>query len=197
MSSLSLSHLGGITFTFSSRWAQRLPGLSDGPHDWVYTDTQVMRRSRQRVFLRERERAREGSRREWVSPHLFLLRNLTGGCWPSTISVQSTRRQFSRFPIQRSLSYTNQLFQGFKTKKELTALFSSYEVRRLGKSWNLIKNVGNSSCQVWGSWLDNNKYKYKYKYKVQVQIQIQIPAARSEEDGGTDQRPSWLPEQNS
>ena len=102
VSSLSLSHLGGITFTFtfSSRWAQRLPGLSDGPHDWVYTDTQVMRRSRQRVFLRERERAREGSRREWVSPHHFLLRNLTGGCWPSTISVQSTRRQFSRFPMQ-------------------------------------------------------------------------------------------------
>ena len=102
VSSLSLSHLGGITFTFtfSSRWAQRLPGLSDGPHDWVYTDTQVMRRSRQRVFLRERERAHEGSRREWVSPHPSLLRNLTGGCWPSTISVQSTRRQFSRFPMQ-------------------------------------------------------------------------------------------------
>ena len=33
--------------------------------------------------------------------------------------------------------------------------------------------------------------------KVQVQIQIQIPAARSEEDGGTDQRSSWLQEQNS
>ena len=27
------------------RWAQRLPTLTSGPHDWVYTDTQVSRKA--------------------------------------------------------------------------------------------------------------------------------------------------------
>ena len=46
-------------------------------------------------------------------------------------------------------------------------------------------------------WTITNTSTNTNKVQVQIQIQIQIPAARSEEDGGTDQRPSWLQEQNS
>ena len=58
------------------------------------------------------------------------------------------------------LSHTNKLFQGFKTKKELTALFSSYEVRRLGillKVWEIPA----VRCGEAGWTITSTKYKYK------------------------------------
>ena len=84
--------------------------------------------------------------------------------------------------------------------ESLGILFKMWEIPavRCGEAgWTITSTSTNTKnkVQIQAGWTITNTS--TNTNKVQVQIQIQIPAARSEEDGGTDQRPPWLPEQNS
>jgi len=83
------------------RWAQRLPTLTSGPHDWVYTDTQRTRESARRF--------KEGM-----------------GLSTSLPPPEPNRRLLAFYNI--CAEYKRAIFKGKKTKKELTALFSSFEL---------------------------------------------------------------------
>merc|ERR1719367_2705013 len=93
------------------RWALRLPSLSDGPHSWVYTDTQRTRESARRF--------KEGM-----------------GLSASLPPPEANRRLLAFYNI--CAEYKKAIFQGKKTKKELTALFSSFECscRGLRRWWD-------------------------------------------------------------